>query len=96
MLKTKGKIMDARLAAWIARDQEERRQHALYMARKNEKDDKLWNKMIVELFRTYGAKLKANDKLILLNFARHKKDGKNFTPAQRSVITNLYYKYEEA
>ena len=85
--------MNAALANWIKKDQEERRAHQLYMARKNEKDDKQWNKMMVLLLTQYS--MKKNDKLMILNFVRHKKLGKNLTPAQRSVITNLYYKYKE-
>ena len=86
--------MDSALANWIKKDQEERQRHREYMARKNEKDDKKWNKMIVILLTQYS--LKKNDKIMILNFVRHKKLGKNLSPAQRSVVTNFYYKYTTA
>lgn len=83
--------MNFALINWIKKDQEERRQHQAKMVKRNERDDQLYLGLIKELIKL---DIKAKDRQMIANFLRHKKEGKNWSPAQRSVITNIYYKYQ--
>ena len=79
------------LYAWIKKDQEERRKHAEYMARKNSRDDELYIKQIKELMTE--CKLSTKEKMFLTSLSNSKKLGKNFSPSQRSALNNLFYKH---
>ena len=77
------------LLAWIKRDQEERRNHQLKMAKKNYKEDNEFMRLISFLVRDW-AKLKVKEREFICSLARHRDEGKNFSGAQRSAITSLY------
>ena len=78
------------LFMWIKRDQEERKKHAEYMARKNARDDQQYMQLIVNCLTKF--KCSRKEKIILLNFARVNKEGRNLSTGQRSVISGIYYK----
>ena len=78
---------------WIKKDQEERKKHAEYMARKNARDDQQYMKLIVDCLTKF--KCSRKEKIMLLNFARVNKEGRNLSTGQRSVITGIYYKKVE-
>lgn len=82
------------LFAWIARDQEERREHELKKAIRRFEEDKHYMKLIVDCLTKF--KCTKKEKIMLLNFARVNKDGRNLSDGQRSVITGIYYKKIQA
>jgi len=77
------------LIAWIKRDQEERRQHQLKMAYQNHKDDAEFMELIGTLILNWS-KLRIKEKELVLSLIRHREQGMNFTPMQRSAITGMY------
>jgi hypothetical protein len=80
------------LLAWIKRDQEERRNHQLKMAVKNYKEDEEFMRLISFLIRDWKD-LKVKEREFICSLARHREEGKNFTPAQRSAVTGMYLRY---
>ncbi len=80
------------LLAWIKRDQEERRQHTLKMAKKNYKDDDEFMRLISFLVRDW-TKLKVKEREFICSLARHHEEGKCFSGAQRSAVTGMYLRY---
>ena len=82
--------MDFSLIAWIKKEQQEIQEHQQKMALKYSKEDRLYIDMMAKLI---PLPLKTKERIMVFNFLRHKKDGKVITPAQRSCITNLFYKY---
>jgi len=78
------------LIAWIKRDQEERREHESKMALKNWKDDEIYLDFIKTIIKLG---LPPREYTMIVNILRHRKDGKNWSPAQKSVIANIYYKH---
>ena len=80
------------LMAWIKRDQEERRNHALKMAVKNYKEDEEFMRLISFLVRDW-ALLKVKEREFVCSLSRHRQEGKNFTLAQRSAVTGMYLRY---
>jgi hypothetical protein len=78
------------LANWIKHQQEEKLEFEASRARSNFESDKEFVGMIDVLMKT---DIKARDKMILNGMLMHKKKGFVLSPAQRSVIANIYYKY---
>ena len=77
------------LMAWIKKDQEERKQHQEKMALKYAEDDKVFMNLIKTLIKL---DLNSKEKLFICSLLRHKKQGKNWSPGQKSAIANLFYK----
>lgn len=77
------------LIAWIKREQLKDLNHQEYMVRKNQKDDLLYLDMIKTIFKF---KLSTKEHIMIVNMLRSKKEGKNWSIGQRSVITGIYYK----
>ena len=84
------KEADFTLLAWVKRDQLERAEHQAKQVVKSANDDELFTRMLQTLVKLG---LKPKDQVFALNLVRHKSEGKNYTPAQRSAITSLFYKY---
>lgn len=82
--------IDFTLLAWIKRDQEERLRHQDAMVKRRAEEDELYIKQVKELVTE--CKLSRKEITFMMNMLSHKKEGKNFTPAQRSAITNMFYK----
>jgi hypothetical protein len=82
--------MNPALANWIKQEQKEKEEHAKKMALKNQKDDEVYMNFIKTLIKL---KLTPKEKIMVCNLLRYKKEGHNWSPAQRSVITNIYYKH---
>lgn len=82
--------MSPALANWIKAQEEDKRKHAEKMAIKNSEDDKQFLAMMKPLL---GSELKQKERIMLLSMLRFKKEHKNWSPAQRSVIANLFYKH---
>lgn len=80
------------LLAWIKRDQEERRNHQLKMAKKNFKEDEEFMRLISFLVRDW-LKLKVKEREFICSLSRWREEGKNFTGAQRSAVTGMYLRY---
>jgi len=78
------------LFAWIKKDQEERRRHTEKMALKYAEDDKHYLNLIGVLVKL---KLSNKEKIFLNSLLSHKKDGRNWSNAQRSAIAGMYYKH---
>jgi hypothetical protein len=76
------------LFIWLKKDQEERGAHRVKMIEKNKREDELYLDLIMKTWLTSSFR----DKQAYCNMLRWKKEGKNFTPAQRSVIANIAYK----
>jgi hypothetical protein len=80
---------DFALMAWIKRDQAEKEEHAEKMAVKNQKDDLQYLELLKDCFKR---KLSKKEYIMCCNMLRYKATGKNFSPAQRSVIASIAYK----
>jgi hypothetical protein len=65
-------------------------EHASRVALKNQKDDEVFMGMIRTVVKLG---LSPNEYTMICNILRHKKEGKNWSPAQRSVIANIYYNH---
>lgn len=78
------------LINWIKKDQAERAEHQDKMVLKNQKDDEVYLNFIKVVIKLGLSK---KEHIVVCNLLRHKKEGKNWSPAQRSVITNIYYKH---
>ena len=78
------------LIRWIKRDQAERAEHATKMVAKNRKDDEVYMNFMQTLVKL---KLTKKDSIFVCNLLRWKKEGHNWSPAQRSAIAGLYYKH---
>ena len=79
------------LLAWLKKQREKDDKHRQYRAYKAKEEDVIYVNMITETVKKWH-QIRSQDKIMLCNFARWKNDGRNFTPPQRSVITQIYYK----
>ncbi len=84
--------MDFSLIAWIKKDQAERREWELKKAKRRHGEDELYMRQVSELALESWGKLKSREKQMVMNLARWRKEGKNFSDGQRSALTALYYK----
>ena len=78
------------LMLWIKREQEKEEKHKEAMVKRTEKEDDIFTRMLTTLEKL---NLKPKEMIMVKNFIRHKVDGKNFTTAQRSVITSIFYNH---
>lgn len=78
------------LFIWLKKQREADEKHAAVQVRIRERDDKLYVSMLAEMLTKRTLNIKT--RILCLNFAKHKHNGKNFTPSQRSTIAAIYYK----
>lgn len=77
------------LLAWIKRQQEEKRLHAEYMVKRNAKDDEYYLQLMIELITELKMTLK--ERTLVTSLIQTKRDGKNLTTGQKSLIAGMYY-----
>lgn len=76
------------LLMWIKKQEREKREHAEAMVKRNASDDNLYIDMIMALFTK---KLSLRESIMLKGLSEYKADGRNFSTAQKSMITGVYY-----
>lgn len=80
------------LMAWIKRNQAEIQNHKEKMALKNYQDDKSYARLMSFIVQ-HWPKLKTFEKLMILRLTEQHESFRVMSPAQRSVITNMWIKY---
>lgn len=83
---------DFALIAWIKRDQEERQEHQEKMVQVRKDEDELYLRQLKELMTEKWKELKVKERQFVVSMVKFKKEGRNFTDAQRSAISGLFYR----
>lgn len=78
------------LFAWLKKQQVEAEVHRLAVVKMRATEDELYISLLADMLMT--RKLSVKTQVLCMCFAKHKKDGKNFTASQRSIISSMYYK----
>jgi hypothetical protein len=81
------------LIRWIKRQQEEAEQHRLATNARNWREDEQFLRYLSFLAREWG-RLKTRDRQIVASFMAWRKNGRNYTPNQRSTMAALLMKYD--
>ncbi len=79
------------LIMWIKKDQAERAEHRAKMVMKNHKDDAEFMSLIKPMVPAWS-KLKVGERTFVMNMVRHRDEGRNLSPAQRSELTRIWLK----
>ena len=85
--------LDFGLFAWIKKQQQEQEEWEESQRYNNQLIDKEYVTLLSQLVNKFP-EMKMKDRIVFSNLAKYKQEGKNFSPAQRSVIANLFYKHQ--